>query len=153
MRSSVFVLVFLVVILGAGLGGGALWARHTLAEKDRLVDYLLADVERLRQSSSRLAEENSQLARDLETLRADLASEKQARAAQQTTIEESMVPREIGSKADFPVERGMARPGESVSDFAKREKTSVSVLKALNPWLDEAKPLQHYQTLWLPIRR
>jgi hypothetical protein len=150
MRASA-VLAFVLVLLASSLVIGWFWATDRLAERDRMVDYLLADVDRMRgdlanlgEENSRLSEENQGLIEQVETLKATMAETKKE-------MDETMVPREIGSSADFPIERGMAREGESLATFAKREGTSVEVLKALNPWLDPSQPLKKYQTMWLPI--
>ncbi len=144
------ILVVLLVI-------GAVWGRSALSEQERLVDYLMADVERLQKEVELLSGESADLAAEMDDLRAEKAVADEALAATQKTLKdvrrnvtEEMVPREVNSTADFPIERGMAKNDESVADFAKREGTSVEVLKALNPWLDPKQPLKRFQALWLP---
>jgi LysM repeat protein len=45
----------------------------------------------------------------------------------------------------------MARKGDTLASFAKRESTTPAILRALNPWLkDDSTPLQDRQTLWIP---
>ncbi|MCF8480843.1 MAG: LysM peptidoglycan-binding domain-containing protein [Rhodospirillum sp.] len=146
------VLAFLIVVLASSLVIGWFWADQRLSEKDRMVDYLLSDVDQMRTDNTRLGEENAQLSREIESLSVQVDTLKADVATAKKEADATLVPQEIGSNADFPIERGMAKGGESVETFAKREGTSIEVLRALNPWLDPKQPLKKFQTLWLPIK-
>ncbi|WP_413203668.1 LysM peptidoglycan-binding domain-containing protein [Rhodospirillum sp. A1_3_36] len=146
------VLAFSIVVLVSSLVIGSLWAYQRLAEKDRMVDYLLSDLDRMRTDKEQLSKENAQLSQDIETLSEQLDGLKTEVASAKKDAEDFLVPQEIGGTADFPIERGMAKGSESVATFAKREGTTIEVLKALNPWLDPNQPLKKFQTLWIPVK-
>lgn len=150
----------LCVVLTLAMMAGSWWAGNRIAEQKREIAYLTADIERLRVGLTLLEEESAALARDnaalhksLDAAQSRAATVAEEKAALEREVMETMVPREVSSSADFPVERGMARSGERLADFAARENTSVEVLKALNPWLDDAAPMKAFQTLWLPVKR
>lgn len=157
MRPATLLLsVFCFTVLG-GLAGGAVWAHGRLQAKDEALRALVVEVERVRAAEAVFEEERTILLDQItavererdaalkrgEALREDVA-------AIERRMIETMVPREVLSSADFPVERAMAKDGERLSAFAARERTSSAVLKALNPWLDETTPLKSFQVLWIP---
>jgi len=61
--------------------------------------------------------------------------------------------REVRGTADFPIQRAMARAGDTVATFAAREGATESVVRAINPWLGDANDLDGWQTLWIPKAR
>lgn len=154
-------LLMVVVIVGALVTG------TLITTQKREIATLGTDIDRLRVSLALLEEENATLAQANAALRAEVAAARDQASAQAAEVqatedqiqslrremEETMVPRAVGSSADFPIERAMAQPGERLAAFAKREGTSVEVLKALNPWVDEDTPLKRFQILWLPIAK
>ncbi|CCG09741.1 LysM peptidoglycan-binding domain-containing protein [Pararhodospirillum photometricum] len=152
MRTGTAVLVLAVALLAAGLGGGALWSYTALTQREIRLAELSLEVTRLRAALALLEEERQSLEDRLGPLELERDAAREALAQQRKIMEETMVPREIGGHADFPIHRGMAQAGDTLASFAAREETSVSVLKALNPWVDESKPFAAYQTLWLPRR-
>lgn len=154
--ATLFSGIFCLTVL-AGLVAGALWAHARLQAKDDVLRALVAKVEHAQVQEAIFEEERSILIdqvmavereRDAALAQGD-ALRDDIKAMERRMIE-TMVPREIMSSADFPVERAMGNGGERLSDFAARERTSVAVLKALNPRLDESAPLKPFQVLWIP---
>lgn len=138
-------------------GAAAVWMAQQVAARDARIAVLAPELERLRALERVFDDERTVLMDQLvlveqerDRARADLAHERTRLADLEREVVETMVPREILSAADFPVERAMARGGETLEAFALRERTTVPVLTALNPWLKTGSTLSAYQTLWVP---
>lgn len=88
---------------------------------------------------------------ETETLKAQAATQQAQIADLTQRLDSTYSAVEVGGVVDFPVLRGMARKGDTLTTFAKREQTTPAILRALNPWLkDDSTPLQDRQTLWIP---
>ncbi|SDG42062.1 LysM peptidoglycan-binding domain-containing protein [Roseospirillum parvum] len=132
------------------LGGLAAGAGVMLEARDEVIRAMATRAEEMRQRTAdlkaevdRLADENARLAREVETHLATIAS-------LNADLDDSFAPEPVGSPVDFPILRGMARQGDTVAAFARREKTTPDVLIALNPWLVETDHLEHRQLIWIP---
>jgi len=85
-----------------------------------------------------------------------LRTEKEAAAYQLESIAQELEinkkPIRIRSPVDFPIMRVMAKPGDTAEILAKREGSTIEVLRALNPWLENEEKLIVGQMFWLPKR-
>jgi len=135
-------LALAVVVAGATAGTGA--GIRALEARDAAI---AAATERLRQAEQDiggLRQENTRLADQMEDLLTEIGT-------LQDQLDDARAPREIGGPVDFPIQRGMARAGDTLHSFAAREGTTVEVLRALNPWLaPDQSGLKGRQALWIP---
>ncbi len=128
--------------------------RAALTEARREADTLGEHAELLSVENGDLARHLEQALSLSETIQAradamEIALE-QARAEAESARQTRLQVREVRGTADFPIERAMAKAGDTVIGFAAREGTTEDVLRALNPWLDGAGTLSAWQTLWVP---
>lgn len=145
----------LVVVVALGVGGAISW--HAVNVRNVRLEALGADLAKARTDIQALTDQrdtaleeldaalriNARLSARVDALGNDLAQ------ARQTRLEV----REIRGTADFPIQRAMAREGDTVVGFARREGTTEAVVRALNPWLDGTETLESWQTLWVPKPR
>lgn len=116
---------------------------------------LEASTDRLIQAQEQitaLEAENQALAQHIEALLQEVGDQGGTIESLRRDLDNSFQPQEIGSPVDFPIVRGMARAGDTLSAFAQREKTTPEVLRALNPWLPAGgnPALENRQILWIP---
>jgi len=108
--------------------------RDNVAGLEAERDALVSELEAALLIGEQLSERVDGLQKDLEEARAT-----------------RMEVRQIRGTADFPILRAMARGGDTLAEFAVREKTSEEIVRALNPWLgDDVSTLESWQTLWVP---
>ncbi|MGB0694024.1 MAG: LysM peptidoglycan-binding domain-containing protein [Rhodospirillaceae bacterium] len=150
--SAILWTVFFGLLVSVGIATVGFMVWETRVEQGKQIAFLLSDRDQIQAEQDRLRGEVEAGLNRIAELEAALESANQDREDLQTDMDEFMVPREIGSPADFPIERAMAKPGETLADFATREGTTEEVLRALNPWLDgHSGGLKKFQTLWIPI--
>lgn len=114
--------------------------------RDRAIDALTTQQIAAQRQTEAVTAEKDALAAQVETLTRQVASLK-------TQLDGTYAAVEVGGPVDFPVLRGMARPGDTVKRFAEREGTTPTVVRALNPWLkDDQTALKNRQALWIPKR-
>lgn len=114
--------------------------------RDDLIRSLAAAANQNRTEVARLESENAHLAQQMEILLQEIGT-------LNIRLDETYAPREVGGMVDFPIERGMARRGDTLDAFAKREGTTIETLRALNDWLpqnDATLKLADRQMLWIP---
>ncbi|GEO81770.1 LysM peptidoglycan-binding domain-containing protein [Pararhodospirillum oryzae] len=150
MRMTTALMALAITLLTATVVVGGAWTVRTVTQQRHQIATLSRDGERLRAALALAEEDGASLARRLEDAEQGRERALADLATLQRTVDETMVPREVGGSADLPVERAMSRQGETLAAFAARENTTVAVLKALNPWADETRVLQAYQLFWLP---
>lgn len=152
-RSSGLIVAVLAPALALGAGIGV-YGWKVLQDREAAVADLRAERQDLSARLATVTAERDTLVAELEAalrigedlslrvdaLQADLAE------ARSTRLEV----REVRGTADFPIERAMARGGDTVAAFAEREGTTEAVVRALNPWLGETATLDGFQTLWVP---
>lgn len=144
-RGSRLLLVTLMVCLAVLLGGGAKLMTD-LKDRDARLSVLTEELERSRQQ---LAAQEVALSERTTAL----AVTEQEKAALTQKLDSTYAAVDVGGRVDFPVLRGMARGGDTVAVFAKREGTTPDVVMALNPWLKTHKgPLADRASLWIPKR-
>jgi len=159
-----------VILVALGAGATVIWGQHQdlvkfrdalTAAHDQVSD-LTRQLDGLATENGALAMENADLARHLEdTLslseaiqaRADAAERDLRDARADASDPPPLEVREVRSSADFPIERAMAKDGDTVAGFAEREGSTEAVVRALNPWLEDTRFLSARQTLWVPKRR
>lgn len=130
------------LVVGAAAAGR--WGYVLIQEKEQALASANSDLAVARDEASGLDIENDRLAAQLEELLAEVR-------ALEKRLAESYEPVEVGGRADLPVQRAFARPGDTLERFVAREKTSVAVVRALNPWLPNGNPpLDDRQALWIP---
>jgi len=145
-------IVFGLAILAFAGAGAYGWT--TLQTHDAALADVRAERQALRENIEALTAERDTVVEQLEAalrigeglsarvdqLEAELAETKATR----------LEVREVRGTADFPIQRAMARAGDTVATFAAREGTTEPVVRAINPWLGDAKDLDGWQTLWIP---
>jgi LysM repeat protein len=138
---SLTVILGLLVLSAATAGVGVVVG---IQSRDSTIEALSYQQREAYKATEALGEENA-------TLKAQIATQEQKIKELTQSLDNTYTAVEVGGVVDFPVLRGMARPGDTVSSFAKREGTTVDILRALNPWLkDSQTTLQNRQTLWIP---
>lgn len=136
--------IALVTCLVLGSTASALFLRDALREQKAAQDAMIA---RNIEASARIMELEQQVA-ELEARVHELAD---YNANLNQRLDATYAPTEVRGMADFPVLRGMARHGDTVESFARREGTNPDVILALNPWLrGRREPMIDYQTVWIP---
>ncbi|MQX37986.1 LysM peptidoglycan-binding domain-containing protein [Roseospira navarrensis] len=137
-----------------GLIGLGAYTVIALQDRDAALADLRAERQSLREQVGTLVGERDTLVTELEAAlrigerlskRVD-ALEANLAEARETRLEV----REVRGTADFPIQRAMARAGDTVAGFAAREGATEDVVRALNPWLDGSTDLDAWQTLWVP---
>lgn len=141
-----YVCLALLLVLGALTTGAGIM----LESRDQVIRTMAARAEQMRRQTLDLAEEVDRLDDENATLAREVEGQLETIARLKADLDDSMAPEPVGSPADFPILRGMARQGDTVASFARREKTTPDVLLALNPWLIEADRLDHRQLIWIP---
>lgn len=144
-RGTRLLLISLLATLIVLIGGGTKVALD-LRDRNARITALEAELEQTRQrlaaTEVSLSERSTQLA-VTEKEKADLTKK----------LDASYAAVSVGGRVDFPVLRGMAREGDTVATFAKREGTTPDVVLALNPWLKGHKgALADRASLWIPKR-
>ncbi|WP_155976152.1 hypothetical protein [Novispirillum itersonii] len=145
-RGTRLLLVSLFATLTVLIGGGTKVALD-LRDRNARITALEAELDQARQQIAAaevsLSERATQLA-VTEKEKADLAKK----------LDNSYAAVPVGGRVDFPIMRGMAREGDTVATFAKREGTTPDVVIALNPWLKGQKggQLADRASLWIPKR-
>lgn len=128
------------VILMVGL------LKIAIEKRDHVIINLASSLQQSRTDIGRLESENAQLAMQMETLLQEIGT-------LNARLDDSYTPRDIGGMVDFPVQRGMARRGDTLESFARREGTTVATVRELNDWLPDdtsALKLADRQMLWIP---
>lgn len=109
--------------------------------------WLAVSLQDSKRETVQLEGENARLAQQLEGLLQEVSGLKKQ-------LDSSYAAVDVGGSVDFPVQRGMARAGDTVETFARREGTTVEVVRALNPRLSSAAAaLANRETVWLPKTR
>lgn len=144
-RGTRLLMISLFATLIVLIGGGTKVALD-LRDRNARITALEAELEQTRQqlaaTEASLSERTTHLA-VTEKEKADLTKK----------LDASYMAVSVGGRVDFPVLRGMARGGDTVATFAKREGTTPDVVIALNPWLKAHKgPLADRASLWIPKR-
>jgi LysM repeat protein len=134
-------IVGLLVLSAATTGIGIVLG---VQSRDGLIDALTLQQQNAVTRAETLKAENDALQSQVTAQQAQITELTQRLDSTYTAVE-------VGGVVDFPVLRGMARKGDTLASFAKRESTTPAILRALNPWLkDDSTPLQDRQTLWIP---
>lgn len=112
--------------------------------RQSLIETLTAQQIAAQRDAQRLDEESQGLAKQIEQLQVELGNSRRQ-------LDSTYAAVEVGGAVDFPVLRGMARPGDTLKSFAAREGVSVEVIRALNPWIkSDQMTLTDRQTIWIP---
>jgi hypothetical protein len=133
----------LLVLSAATAGVGVVVG---VKSREGTIDALAKQQREVYSTAEQLRAENS-------TLKAQLAERDDKVKDLTQQLDSTYTAVEVGGAVDFPILRGMARPGDTVSTFAAREGAAVDCVRALNPWLkDSQTALQNRQALWIPKR-
>jgi len=130
-RPWTVIITFVLVLIGT-VGACALIVGN---QRGRITT-LQSNISVLESQNSLLRSENAAAAYQLEAITQELEINKK--------------PRRIRSPVDFPIMRVMAKPGDTVETLAEREGSTIEVLRALNPWLENEGELVAGQMFWLP---
>lgn len=136
--------IALLTCLVLGSTGSALFLKDALREKQSTLEAMIT---RNIEAGTHITELEYRIS-ELEGRITDLA---EYNANLNNRLEATFAPTEVRGMADFPVLRGMARQGDTVDSFARREGTTPDIILALNPWLrDQRQAMADYQTVWIP---
>lgn len=142
MLKTVWIALLTCLVLGST--GSALFLKDALREKQATLEAMIA---RNIEAGTHIAELEHQVT-ELEGRITELA---EYNANLNHRLEATFAPTEVRGMADFPVLRGMARQGDTVESFARREGTTADIILTLNPWLrGRRQVMADYQTVWIP---